>query len=1324
MTVRTRHVGAALGFGGSLSGQTDRTPAQFISIVGSRYGTGHFFFGGSIPSSFAASGQGLTAYPTLNGGTRAWVDFELTHYGVNGTYNAGGTPAAGAVTDAANLAAWIADAQGSGLDLRVVLWHEAFNKFNVQATQTLNNLDYANSMGYYGAVLRAAGLPVVFDPSNYSAQNHFSATIGTSGTPGLGWAACAAGYIDEVYTDFYVDQQASGTQGHWDEVATLASNFSLPLGVLEYGVTPAVAPPAFNEAHTVTFLAMMATFLSQWENNSTWTDSGGHSIPTTDVADLVFWSNVDGPGSIVQMLPQNWSANTIAQYQALFDTFDGGTYGGVATVPYTLVSASAAVSSGTTEQVTVTATSNPTDGILVIGMNNITNITGFTDSQGNTYNLVASVPTNGTFRLVAYVALNTTPLVSGVDWIKMTYGVIGSSAEVGFIARGFSNVLTVSAVDTGASTVNSNAGSAAISVGPSPTLATASEWVTLAMMDASSSGAPSAISGGFTQQAQTQQAEPWLTIADLLSTSSSPLTGGATITSGRWSALIAALKLKSTQINLTDVAAEVDSLKVLRLADVAAAADAIAVTVSTPSRSVTLADTAAAAESAFGISQTDFPAVAGVAGAVDGLAVVEHPPPPWALTAIAAGSTTTFIASSTAVAVANVQNGDKFQLYSGGTPLNTNPFFTGGTVGWSAFNGTQAVTASPPSGCPYPNANLYTNNGTTAGALEGSPLPFAVLPGQLYLVSAWVYSSVAGIQIGMDWLNSSHTFLSTSLVSLTVPVSTWTLVTAVVSPKGPNAVFGYPRVGSASLGETIYVAGCVTVPQGLLAQGQVFTITGITGGQLTFTPAAQVATFGGEQALQAVPGQPQVLPSAAPAFIRSAMPRMYAQNILTGTWLNRDVQGVTQPQVTWNLNQPDTFTCVISPPRDDLLDSTGNPIFRAWQTAVYLEENDEIKFGGIVTSGGQNGAQWTLGATGFISYPNGMPYEGDVYKKTKIDALDVVRDLWNWVQTRNGGNLGLQLDLTDSGVLLGAQLASVPVATTLQGSAAAGSKQVAVPASFLDQFTKGMKVRIGDEDNIIASPPAGFNQPGGALIPKTIFLQTKLDHYHKDGTAITQVIALVPFELDWWNSTDVGQEISSIAQEAVFDQHEQHRWQDTTKLSVLHQLKFGVPRIGKRLDGSVRFAEGENITVPAQVDEDGTAYFNNVVGLGAGQGSKQVRVQVSDLGTRLRRTVVYNDQTVKTTARMQVKAQRVLAASTSIDTPTTVIVINHPNAPFGSFGVGDDIPVMLNSGWRKGTIWCRITAMQQDPTTSLMTMTLARSDSFTYIAESGQAGTL
>ena len=481
--------------------------------------------------------------------------------------------------------------------------------------------------------------------------------------------------------------------------------------------------------------------------------------------------------------------------------------------------------------------------------------------------------------------------------------------------------------------------------------------------------------------------------------------------------------------------------------------------------------------------------------------------------------------------------------------------------------------------------------------------------------------------------------------------------------------------------------------------------------------------------------RPWALP-ASPAFIVSQMPRMHAQNLITGTWYHRDIQGVTNPVVTWTLNAPGTFTCTLAPPRADMLDTTGNPLLQEWRDAIYLEESGTIRFGGIITSSTMTGPVWTITATEFTGYPAGMIYEGPNYSHTSLDALDAVRYIWGWLQSQPGGNLGLQISTQKAGFLLGAQIApgvttvltraapagqSViwiaeavafengehitisglpyqiagiittsgnvptgqvyltqnlteahgtgepvtqvsPVSTPTIGAAKAGQPNVTLrnPGA----FAPGMAVQIGSHHYVIdtVNPPTA----GGGVCKFTTNLLTAVPA----GTTVTQIQTVTPFELFWYNSTDLGQEIASIQQEAVFDLRETHTWSGPSKTGVVHQLSFGVPRIGTRLTG-LRFAEGENIVQPATVTRDGTVFADNVVGLGAGTGSASVRATAANASTgRLRRTYVYTDQTVQTVARLSSKVQRVLAAMTNIDTVTQIVVRNHANAPFGSFGPG------------------------------------------------------
>ena len=303
---RQRRVGIDLG-----NSAGDISPSSFISIVGSnslvpRYRISHWFFSNSIPSSFSSKAELVTEQ---SAGRRVMIDFELTHYGFsNGTYGSGGTPAAGAVTDAANLANFIESCLAGGLDLTLCLWHEPFNKFNT-GTQTQNNLDYTNSMGYYGAVLRAYGIPVIFNPSNYSADNYFATTIGTSGSPGLGWAACSAGYIDEVRSDFYVNENGVSNQGTLTACANLADAFSLPFGMNELGYAPADTT-SYSQTDVNTFSSYALSFFNSRQ-------TAGKPI-----SDIIFWGTNDNAVTSGMYLPTNWTGTTITNYQNFFDTFD------------------------------------------------------------------------------------------------------------------------------------------------------------------------------------------------------------------------------------------------------------------------------------------------------------------------------------------------------------------------------------------------------------------------------------------------------------------------------------------------------------------------------------------------------------------------------------------------------------------------------------------------------------------------------------------------------------------------------------------------------------------------------------------------------------------------------------------------------------------------------------------------------------------------------------------------------------------------------------------------------------------------------------------
>jgi hypothetical protein len=607
-----------------------------------------------------------------------------------------------------------------------------------------------------------------------------------------------------------------------------------------------------------------------------------------------------------------------------------------------------------------------------------------------------------------------------------------------------------------------------------------------------------------------------------------------------------------------------------------------------------------------------------------------------------------------------------------GVPVNSNPDFAGGSgAGWTTHLGTFLVSGSPPAGCPQPYAAQYASGGA-GGALEEAGTPFPLLANTSCLVTAWVYSSVPQVNIGFDWLNAAQVYLSTSTAPYSVPVNTWVqLPYAQNPPWASSPVYGYPRVGTDS--GTVWAAAV----------------------RVTYQVAAAA--------------------SPAPAvFVRSTMPVMHVQNLLTGEWRHRDVQGITSPLITWNLNAADTYTCTLSPPRADMMTPGGEPLLTEWRDACYLEENGSIKFGGIFTSSTFNGPAWQQTWMGFAGYPNGLTYEGANYSVTFREAMDVVRYLWAWVQTQES-NIGMTVTPRNTGVQLGATLPSLPLVDKLNAPSKTGEHTLSI--AHPDNFQAGMVIRVGDE---------GSTYVIGAMVGHIARLTTNLkgasSRYHVEAT-VTQIVPPTPFQLFWWNSTDIGNEIEQIRQEAVFDWRETHTWDSAAKASVRHLWDVGVPRLGSRRT-HLRFTEGENIVQPATVTRDGSAYADRVIALGYGSGSTTVRAEANDRRDQLHRPFIYTDAAMMTTARASAVARKELATRVNIDAVTQIVVKNHPHAPFGTFFCGDDILVQLATGWRNTSIWSRITSITQNPTTSLMTLGLARSDSFSYLAESGQGGTL
>jgi hypothetical protein len=201
-----------------------------------------------------------------------------------------------------------------------------------------------------------------------------------------------------------------------------------------------------------------------------------------------------------------------------------------------------------------------------------------------------------------------------------------------------------------------------------------------------------------------------------------------------------------------------------------------------------------------------------------------------------------------------------------------------------------------------------------------------------------------------------------------------------------------------------------------------------------------------------------------------------------------------------------------------------------------------------------------------------------------------------------------------------------------------------------------------------------------------------------------------PYKVLWADAPDQGSEIDSLAKETPFDYVESHRWDGD---AIAHEVAIRYPRAGARRT-DLAFRDGENITSSVPVVADGSAFANHVLGIGAGTGKAAVQAPVHEPDGRLRRVAVYTDKSVTSTSRMTSLARAELARRQKTFEISSIDVRDHPNAPIGSWALGDDVLVEVDVPfYGPVSLWCRVVAWTLLGETTAR-LSLVRSDSFTY----------
>lgn len=132
--------------------------------------------------------------------------------------------------------------------------------------------------------------------------------------------------------------------------------------------------------------------------------------------------------------------------------------------------------------------------------------------------------------------------------------------------------------------------------------------------------------------------------------------------------------------------------------------------------------------------------------------------------------------------------------------------------------------------------------------------------------------------------------------------------------------------------------------------------------------------------------------------------RFLAQRVGTRAWLHTALPLDGEPERA--LSSPGAFQATISPEILSLATEDGRPLLEPWGTLLYLEEEGEIRWAGIVLDLRAEGAALTVEAAGFSTYPHGMPFDGEL-SEIDADPADLVRAIWAHLQAYPDGDLGV-----------------------------------------------------------------------------------------------------------------------------------------------------------------------------------------------------------------------------------------------------------------------------------------------------------------------------
>lgn len=395
------------------------------------------------------------------------------------------------------------------------------------------------------------------------------------------------------------------------------------------------------------------------------------------------------------------------------------------------------------------------------------------------------------------------------------------------------------------------------------------------------------------------------------------------------------------------------------------------------------------------------------------------------------------------------------------------------------------------------------------------------------------------------------------------------------------------------------------------------------------------------------------------------MLRYIVERIADGEFLELELP-ITVSGAGRKLNGAGSFSGTLAPDVGGLRFADGTLLIDPYATFIHEEADGVIRGTWLVTRSELEGESWSVEGAGFSAYFSGRPYEGE-YRGVRVDPVAVARHVVEHGQSFANADIGVTVRGSSSvrvgsdseAIQASAQFAVNTTKKALeQAKKALADAKAAAKANPTTANKNLVNTRKAQVDSLNATKKRQDDELAAA----------KKAVQEDDGA----------WKLLWWDTPDCLDAMQDAIDAAGCEWVEWSGWSaDRTK--VLKEIRV-LPRVGRDQVG-LSFIEGDNIIDKVVVEDDSSKYANKIVAIGAGEGRESLRYTIPGKDSRRSKPVVIDAKHVTKQAVLMRLAQAELKKRMQRFRIDGVRVIDHPNAQFGAFEVGDTITVDAEVGW-------------------------------------------